>query len=134
MCFIIHSGCRMYQKCVIYYHTSAFGSITAFLLVIYHLYAEKVLKYAQNSMVVVKMAEKCVHKLSFGGKVLERAIQSTKRVVKGVLFHLWLIIPSAVGLAVNHGVFGVAAGPETCLFLRLGRLSLSCYLSRDIML
>lgn len=57
---------------------------------------EKVLKYAQNSTVVVKMAEKCNHKLSFRGKVLERAIQSSKCVMKGVLFHLWLIIPSAV--------------------------------------
>lgn len=47
---------------------------------------EKVLKYAQNSTVVVKMAEKCNHKLSFRRKVLERAIQSSKCVMKGVYF------------------------------------------------
>lgn len=49
------------------------------------------------------------------------SIQSTKSVMKCVLFHLWLIIPCAARLrasfAVKHVVSGVAVGLEMCLFL-----------------
>lgn len=72
----------------------------------------------------MKIAEKCDHKLSSGRKVFARAIQTTQRIMKHVLFHLGLIIPSAVHLggcfAVNHGVFGVAAGAGDALVSAAG--------------
>lgn len=50
--------------------------------------------------------------------------------MKCVLLVVWLIMPSAAGLAVKHDECGVAAGLEMCSFLRFG---VSLYLGTCLM-